>query len=252
VLFSWQRPDREARRRKIPLVGLRLRSNEARRPLPRKPSGRCGFWLWTSWSRTSQPAAGRFRPLRLAQNQNPQPQHHSQFSNRLVMRLTPSRAPSCSPARDGDQASRCAAKAFPAPGTGLELAAGTGGATGKMETHQGLDNAEGSGAQWRAMSERRSLPRCPNPPPAPSGGDGNAEAGLGEGTAGAKWQQEASRPGTHARLLHEWSIPTTDPFTANLQIDQSYRWREIVPAVAAEAAAWIELAKEVVRCEVME
>src|SRR5580693_9987031 len=48
-----------------------------------KPSGRRGFWLWASLSRASQPAAGMLRPLRLAQSQNPQPQHHSQFSDRL-------------------------------------------------------------------------------------------------------------------------------------------------------------------------
>jgi hypothetical protein len=78
-----------------------------------KPSGRRGFWLLASWSRASQPAAGMLRPLRpmigttrhwirfipttlirptatfsrsrarRAESQNPQPQHHSQFSDRL-------------------------------------------------------------------------------------------------------------------------------------------------------------------------
>src|ERR1700733_3656076 len=53
-----------------------------------KPSGRRGFWLWTSLSRASQSAAGMLRPLRLAQSQNPQPQQHSQFSDRLSDRLS--------------------------------------------------------------------------------------------------------------------------------------------------------------------
>ena len=52
-------------------MGLRLRSNEARRPFPRKPSGRRAFWIGASLSRTSQPALGMFRPLRLAPIQNP-------------------------------------------------------------------------------------------------------------------------------------------------------------------------------------
>ena len=65
-------------------MGLRLRSNEARRPFPRKPSGRRLFWIGASLSRTSQPATGMFRPLRLAPIQNPQPQHLSEFSDRLL------------------------------------------------------------------------------------------------------------------------------------------------------------------------
>jgi hypothetical protein len=60
-------------------MDLRLRSNAASRPLPRKPSGRPVFWLWASLSLASQPAAGMLRQLRLAPSQNPSPQRPSQF-----------------------------------------------------------------------------------------------------------------------------------------------------------------------------
>ena len=60
-------------------IGSKLPNGAVRQ----KPSGRRGFWLWISLSRTSQPALGMRRPLRLVQSQNPQPQHHSQFSDRL-------------------------------------------------------------------------------------------------------------------------------------------------------------------------
>ena len=49
----------QARRRRISLVDLRLRSNEARRPFPRKPSGRRVFCPWPALARSLQPAAGR-------------------------------------------------------------------------------------------------------------------------------------------------------------------------------------------------
>jgi len=53
-----------ARRRRISLVDLRLRSNEARRPFPRKPSGRRVFCPWPALARSLQPAAGRCAPPR--------------------------------------------------------------------------------------------------------------------------------------------------------------------------------------------
>ena len=66
-------------------MGLRLRSNAASRPLPRKPSGQRVFCFWALLSHASQPAVGMLRLLRLAQNQNPSPQHRSQFSDRLLL-----------------------------------------------------------------------------------------------------------------------------------------------------------------------
>src|SRR5260221_2847861 len=53
-----------ARRRRISLVDLRLRSNEARRPFPQKPSGRRVFCPWPALARSLQPAAGRCAPPR--------------------------------------------------------------------------------------------------------------------------------------------------------------------------------------------
>ena len=67
-------------------MDLRLRSNEASRPVARKPSGRRVFCLWASLARPLQPAAGMLGPLRLAHSQNPSPQHLSQFSDRLLDR----------------------------------------------------------------------------------------------------------------------------------------------------------------------
>ena len=65
-------------------MDLRLRRNEASRPVARKPSGRQVFCLWASLARPLQPAAGMMRgPRRLAHSQNPSPQHPSQFSVRL-------------------------------------------------------------------------------------------------------------------------------------------------------------------------
>ena len=78
VLFSRKRLDGEARRRRISLVDLRLRSNEARRPFPRKPSGRRVFCLRPALARPSQPAAGMLRPRRLGRSQNPSPQDPTQ------------------------------------------------------------------------------------------------------------------------------------------------------------------------------
>ena len=45
-------------------MDLRLRSNEARRPFPRKPSGRQVLCPWPALARTSQPAAGILVPVR--------------------------------------------------------------------------------------------------------------------------------------------------------------------------------------------
>src|SRR6185312_3006735 len=86
MLFSGKRLDGEARRRRTFLVHFRPRSNEARRPFPRKPSGRRVFWLWTALAWPSQPAAGMLRPRRLVHSQNPLPQHPAQFSDRLLGR----------------------------------------------------------------------------------------------------------------------------------------------------------------------
>src|SRR6266446_2757422 len=77
ALFSGKRPDGEAGRRRISLVDLRLRSNEARRPFPRKPSGRQVFCPWPALVRSAQPAAGMLRPRRLGHSQNPSPQRPS-------------------------------------------------------------------------------------------------------------------------------------------------------------------------------
>ena len=65
------------------MVGLRLRSNEARPPAAREPFGRRVFWLWPALARAAQPAAGMLRPGRLGQIQNPLPQHPAQLSDRL-------------------------------------------------------------------------------------------------------------------------------------------------------------------------
>ena len=64
-------------------MDLRLRSNEASRPVARKPSGRRVFCLWASLAQSLQPAAGMLELRRLAHSQNPSPQHLSQFSDRL-------------------------------------------------------------------------------------------------------------------------------------------------------------------------
>src|SRR5687767_16032225 len=84
ILFSRKRPDGEARRGRISLVDLRLRSNEASRPFPRKPSGRRVFWPRPALARTLQPAAGMRGPRRLGHGQNPSPQDPTQFQNRLL------------------------------------------------------------------------------------------------------------------------------------------------------------------------
>jgi len=83
VLFSRQRPDGEAQRRRISSLDLRLRSNEARRPLARKPSGRRVFCPWPALARSLQPALGMLRPRRLGHSQNPSPQDPAQFSDTL-------------------------------------------------------------------------------------------------------------------------------------------------------------------------
>ena len=67
----------QARRRRISLVDLRLRSNEARRPFPRKPSGRRVFCPWPALARSLQPAAGMLGTRRLGHSQNPSPQRPS-------------------------------------------------------------------------------------------------------------------------------------------------------------------------------
>src|SRR5216684_1414853 len=77
ALFSGKRPDGEARRRRISLVDLRLRSNEVRRPFPRKPSGRRVFWPWPALTRSLRPAAGMRGTRRLGHSQNPSPQRPS-------------------------------------------------------------------------------------------------------------------------------------------------------------------------------
>src|SRR6266478_2519154 len=46
VLFSQKWPDGEARRRRVSVADLRLRSNKARWPFPRKISGRRVFCPW--------------------------------------------------------------------------------------------------------------------------------------------------------------------------------------------------------------
>ena len=68
-------------------MDLRLRSNEARQPFPRKP-GRV-FWLRPALAPPSQPAAGllvpvRKHPRRLGQRQNLSTQDPTQFSDRLL------------------------------------------------------------------------------------------------------------------------------------------------------------------------
>ena len=65
-------------------MDLRLSSNEASRPVARKPSGWRVFCLCASLARPLQPAAGMLGPRRLAHSQNPSPQHPSQFSDRLL------------------------------------------------------------------------------------------------------------------------------------------------------------------------
>src|SRR6266542_3608084 len=65
--------------------GLRPRSNEARRPFPRKPFGRRVFCPWPALARPSQPAAGMLRSRRLGHSQNPSPQDPTQFPNRLLV-----------------------------------------------------------------------------------------------------------------------------------------------------------------------
>ena len=86
--------DSEARRGRIPFMGLRPRSNEARRLFARKPfrrrplgyggqAGRRVFCLWAALARSSQPTTGMLLPRRLAHSQNPSPQHLLQFSDRL-------------------------------------------------------------------------------------------------------------------------------------------------------------------------
>jgi len=85
VLFSRQRPDGEARRRRISSLDLRLRSNEARRPLARKPSGRRVFCPWPALARSLQPALGMLGPRRLGHSQNPSPQDPAQFSDTLLV-----------------------------------------------------------------------------------------------------------------------------------------------------------------------
>jgi len=99
VLFSRQRPDGEARRRRISSLDLRLRSNEARRPLARKPSGRRVFCPWPALARSLQPALGMLGPRRLGHSQNPSPQDPAQFSDTLLDPgpQLPSRARSRSP-----------------------------------------------------------------------------------------------------------------------------------------------------------
>ena len=64
-------------------MDLRLRSNEASRPVARKPSGRRVFCLWASLAQSLQPTAGMLGLRRLAHSQNPSPQRPSQFSDRL-------------------------------------------------------------------------------------------------------------------------------------------------------------------------
>ena len=64
VLFLGKRLAGEARRRSIPLVGLRLRSNDARRLFPQKPSGRQAFWLGPALARSLPPAPGMLVPVR--------------------------------------------------------------------------------------------------------------------------------------------------------------------------------------------
>src|SRR5687767_15899767 len=90
ILFSRKRPDGEARRGRISLVDLRLRSNEASRPFPRKPSGRRVFRPRPALARTLQPAAGllvpvRKHPRRLGRSQNPSPPNLTQFQNTLLI-----------------------------------------------------------------------------------------------------------------------------------------------------------------------
>src|SRR5215218_9302943 len=70
AVFS-PRVDGEARRRRISLVDLRLRSNEASRPVARKPSGRQVFCLWPALAQSLQPAAGMRGPRRLGHIQIP-------------------------------------------------------------------------------------------------------------------------------------------------------------------------------------
>jgi len=79
VLFSRQRPYGEARGRRISLMDLRLRSNEARGPLARKPCRRPCFWPQPSLARLAKPAAGIDLPPRLGCGQNPLPQNPSYF-----------------------------------------------------------------------------------------------------------------------------------------------------------------------------
>jgi hypothetical protein len=54
-------------------MGLRLRSNEARRPLAPQPSGRRVLWLWAVLAPSSQPALGMRLLRRFAHTRNPLP-----------------------------------------------------------------------------------------------------------------------------------------------------------------------------------
>src|SRR5215204_5507093 len=81
-------------------MDLRLRSNEASRPVARKPSGRRLFCLWASLAQSLQPAAGMLGLRRLAHSQNPSPQHPSQFSVRLLTELLKNATEAFDPDRD--------------------------------------------------------------------------------------------------------------------------------------------------------
>ena len=80
-------PDDEARRGRIPIMGLRPRSNEASRLFARKPSGRQVFWLCAALARSLQPTMGMLLSRRLAHNKYPLPQHPLEFSERLFALL---------------------------------------------------------------------------------------------------------------------------------------------------------------------
>ena len=92
VLFSRKRPYGEARRSRISLVDLRLRSNEARRPFARKPFGRRFFWPWPSLARPLQPAAGMLRcPCGSTSPPRPRPKSLA-AAPLLILRQAPKRS----------------------------------------------------------------------------------------------------------------------------------------------------------------
>ena len=158
-----------ARRRRISLVDLRLRSNEARRPFPRKPSGRRVFCPWPALARSLQPAAGRCAPPR-----PPWPQPKSLAAAPLVVSKQALRG---KPARF--QMSHCERFDIPLHRKRLRNAKvrirALCGSRSNREAVFGLRLAA-----WREHRERRSRPSHLglSAPPIKSGQTGQINAGL--------------------------------------------------------------------------